>query len=101
MAKDGGGDIGKLLGQGDVAKTLLAETRRAIFRLIAGGIGLPYYEKIRENLDTIEGRSRINALVAEEVGRQAIADPEFMERAKLVSSATYPKSRPTSKQWHA
>lgn len=82
MSKDSGANVGKWLGQGAAANTLRAKAHRAIFRLIAGGIGLPYYEKIRENLDTIEGRSRINALVAEEIGRQAISDPEFMERAK-------------------
>lgn len=66
----------------DFPKTLRGKAQRAVFRLIAGSIGLPYLERVRENLDTIQGRSRVNAILAEEVGRQAILDPELMERAK-------------------
>ena len=62
--------------------TLKTKAERTIFRLIAGGIGFSYFERIRENLDIIEGRSKVNTMLAEEVGRQAIADPEVMERAK-------------------
>lgn len=37
---------------------------------------------MRENLDTLEGRSKINMMLAEEVGRQALGDPKVIERAK-------------------
>jgi hypothetical protein len=77
-----GTDIMTALKKAGVPQTVKGKIQRAVFRMIVGGMGLEYFQKVRENLDTIEGRSRINMLVAEEIGRQAIADPEFLERAK-------------------
>lgn len=51
-------------------------------RFIAGSVLYPAVEQARENMDTVAGRSRVNMMLAEEVGRQAIADPEMIERAK-------------------
>ena len=65
-----------------VPTTIKGKVQRAIFRLIVGAIGPDSIEKVRANVSTVEGRSRIDAMVAEEIGRQAIADPVFMERAK-------------------
>jgi hypothetical protein len=65
-----------------VPSTIKGKVQRAILRFIAGGIGFETWQQIRENLDTIEGRSRVNMMLAEHVGKQALADPEMVERAK-------------------
>lgn len=62
--------------------TIKGKVQRAVLRFIAGGIGYEAWQEIRENLDTIEGRRRVNLILAEHVGRQALADPEIVERAK-------------------
>lgn len=51
-------------------------------RLVAGSILYPAVERARENMDTVAGRSRVNMMIAEEVGRQAVSDPEILERGK-------------------
>jgi len=68
--------------QTGLAGTLKGKAQRAILRLLAGGIAHPYVQQIRENLDEMDGRSKVNMMLAEEVGRQAITDPEMVERAK-------------------
>lgn len=70
------------LNQTGLPQTVKGKFQRLILRLIMGGPGFEYYAKAREKLDEVEGRSRINAIVADEIGRQALMDPEFMERAK-------------------
>jgi hypothetical protein len=65
-----------------VPTTIKGKVQRAILRLIVGSINPDHIEKMRANVSTVEGRSRIDAMVAEEIGRQAISDPVFMERAK-------------------
>ncbi len=77
-----GKSLSNILNSTGLPTTLRGKAQRTFFRLIAGGMGLPYFAKIRENLDTVDGRARVNAMIAVEVGRQAIADPELMERAK-------------------
>lgn len=62
--------------------TIKARVQKAILRLILGSVHPDKIERLRSNASTVEGRSRIDAMVAEEIGRQAIADPVFMERAK-------------------
>lgn len=62
--------------------TIKGRAKRFILRWIAGSIAHPYVRQIRENLDEIEGRSRVNMMLAEEVGRLAVADPVIVERAK-------------------
>lgn len=57
---------------GMVAAQLLAGTKW----------GAEYYARVREVKDHADAKSRINAVVAEAVGQQAITDPQFMERAK-------------------
>lgn len=63
-------------------QTVKGKVQKLILRLVAGGPGYNYYQKARERLDVVEGRSRISNIVADEIGRQALLDPEFMERAK-------------------
>jgi hypothetical protein len=70
------------LGQSGIADTIKGKVQRLALRLVAGGPGYEYYQKARSRLDIIEGRSRISNIVADELGRQALLDPEFMERAK-------------------
>ncbi len=65
-----------------VPATIKGKVQRTILRFIAGGIGFEAWQEIREKLDTIDGRSRINMMLAEHIGRQAIADPEIVNRAK-------------------
>lgn len=77
-----GTDIVAALDATGVPATIKGKVQRAILRFIAGGIGYEAWQEIRGNLDTIEGRSRVNMMLAEHVGRQAIADPEIVERAK-------------------
>lgn len=67
---------------GKAATSLQGRIARAAIRLIAGGPGFKYFDEIRRNENTIEGRKKVDLIVAEEVARQAIADPDFMERAK-------------------
>lgn len=62
--------------------TVKGRVQKAILRLIVGSIKLDYIEQVRENVSTLEGRNRIDAMVADEIGRQALADPAFMARAK-------------------
>ena len=62
--------------------TVKGKIQKAILRLVLGSLHPDRIERLRENVSTVEGRSRVDAMVAEEVGRQAIADPEYMERAK-------------------
>jgi hypothetical protein len=66
----------------EAGNSLRAKIARSVVRLIAGGPGFKYLDQIRANENTLEGRRKIDALVAEEVARQAIADPDYMERAK-------------------
>lgn len=62
--------------------TLKGKAQRIFLRFLAGSLAHPYVREVRQNLDDMDARSRINMLVADELGRQAIADPAFMERAK-------------------
>jgi Protein of unknown function (DUF2806) len=57
---------------GMVAAQLLAGTKW----------GAEYYARVRDVKDHSDSKTKINAMVAEAVGRQAIADPQIMERAK-------------------
>lgn len=70
------------INQTGLPTTVRGKVQRVILRMVAGVVGPERFEKVRENVSTIEGRSRVDALVAEEVARQAIADPAYMERAK-------------------
>ena len=67
---------------GGVSKSLRVKLAKSVLRLIAGGPGYKYLDELRHNENTIEGRKKIDSIVAEEVARQAIADPDYMERAK-------------------
>ncbi len=77
-----GTDLAAALDATGLPATVKGKVQKAIFRLIAGGMGLEYWDKIRDNLDAIDGRTRVNMILAEHVGRQALADPEIVERAK-------------------
>ena len=77
-----GSDLVAAIDATGVPATIKGKVQRALLRFIAGGVGYEAWREIRENLDTIEGRSRVNMMLAEHVGRQAIADPEIVERAK-------------------
>jgi hypothetical protein len=77
-----GTDLMAALNATGVPATLKRKVQRAIFRFIAGGMGSEYWTQIRDNLDTMEGRTRVNMMLAEHVGKQAIADPQIVERAK-------------------
>ena len=44
--------------------------------------GKDYYLKARDTIDEAEGRSKVNTMLAEAVGQQAISDPAQIERAK-------------------
>lgn len=66
-----------------IPNTLKGKAQRIFLRMLAGGMAHPYVKEIRQNLDDMDARSRINMIVAEEIGRQAISDPIFMERAKV------------------
>jgi len=70
------------INQTGLSQTVKSKFQQLILRLIAGGPGYEFYKKARERLDEVEGRSRISNIVADELGRQALLDPEFMERAK-------------------
>lgn len=70
------------INQTGLSQTVKSRFQQLILRLIAGGPGYEYYKKARERLDEVEGRSRISNIVADELGRQALLDPEFMGRAK-------------------
>jgi len=51
---------GSVQRQSDIAATLSGNAARFILRLVAGGIEYPYVHAIWDNLDKIEGRSRIS-----------------------------------------
>ncbi|HEX8485209.1 DUF2806 domain-containing protein [Sphingomonas sp.] len=76
------GTLAMIVKQTGLPSTLKGHAQRVIIRWLAGTIAHPYFQNVRENLDTIEGRSRVNMMLAEEVGRQALTDPEQIERAK-------------------
>lgn len=50
--------------------------------LIGTEWGANYYARASEIKDRVEGRSKVNAIIAEAVGQQAITDPDVMNRAK-------------------
>lgn len=81
-AIDLGQQLTTAMKQTGLPSTIRGKVQRWVVRFIAGTIAHPAFQEMRENLDTVDGRSRINALVAEELGRRAISDPEYMERAK-------------------
>jgi hypothetical protein len=66
----------------NLPNTLKGKAQRVFLRFLAGSLAHPYVREVRQNLDDMDARSRINMMVAEEIGRQAIADPAFIERAK-------------------
>ena len=66
----------------NLQNTLKGKAHRIFMRFLAGSLAHPYVREVRQNLDDMDARSRINMMVAEEIGRQAIADPAFMERTK-------------------
>lgn len=88
MANDKDNDASNLsptsivIKQTGLPSTLKGHAQRLLMRWLAGALANPYFQTIRDNLDTMEGRSRVSMMMAEEVGRQAIADPEQLERAK-------------------
>lgn len=60
-----------------------ARAAKVILRLIAGSeVGAAIYGEARENLDTIDGKSLVNHALAQAVAKQAVDDPEVMDRAK-------------------
>lgn len=73
---------GSVQRQSDIAATLSGNAARFILRLVAGGIEYPYVHAIRDNLDKIEGRSRISDMVAVGVGRGEVADGDGLARAQ-------------------
>lgn len=77
-----GREIIEALGVTELPKTLRGKLTKTVLRLIAGGPGFKYLDQIRHNENTLAGREKIDLIVAEEVARQAIADPDYMERAK-------------------
>lgn len=77
-----GTGLSTIVNTAGVPATLKSKALRAISRLIGGTMLAPVVAQARENLDTIEGRSKVNMMLAEAVAKQAIADPEIMERAK-------------------
>lgn len=80
--EDGKGDLTKVIEASGLPTTFKGRTQRFLLRWLAGSIAHPYVREVRDNLDVLEGRSRVSIMLAEEVGRQAIADPEIIERAK-------------------
>ena len=64
------------------ASGMRAWGQRMVLKWLAGGVGHPYVKQIRDNLDEQEGRSKVNMMLAEEVGRQAIQDPRIVEQYK-------------------
>jgi hypothetical protein len=77
-----GSAIVKAAGATGLPSTIKGKVQRAILRLVVGIFDPDNIERIRANASTVEGRSRIDAMVAEEIGKQALCDPVFMERAK-------------------
>lgn len=65
-----------------VPATIKGRALNWLGRFIAGSVLYPAVEQARENMDTVSGRSRVNLMLAEAVGRQAVTDPEIMDRAK-------------------
>ncbi len=45
--------------------------------------GAEFYAEARSRLDEIEGRSKVSAMLAEAVGKDAVANPLLLERARL------------------
>ena len=78
----GNNPLASVLEVSNLPSGLKGKAQRIFLRFLAGSLAHPYVRQVREKLDDLDGRSRINMIVAEEIGRQAIADPEFMERAK-------------------
>lgn len=70
------------LNETGLPSTLKGKVARLLVRFVAGSVAHPYVQQVRDNLDTLDGRSRINALVADAVAQKLIADPEYMERAQ-------------------
>lgn len=66
---------------------LKARAVRMIQRILGGHL-TPFVESGLESWTTLEGRSRVDMIIAEEVGRRAINDPDIMERAKTRFLAT-------------
>lgn len=65
------------------ADTLKKAASRVIGSIVAGTIGHSGVgQQIRDNLDEQAARSKVNSMLAEEVGRQAVADPKIVERFK-------------------
>lgn len=77
-----GNPLAPIINGTNLPNTLKGKAQRIFLRFLAGSLAHPYVREVRQNLDDMDGRSRINMMVAEEIGRQAIADPAFVERAK-------------------
>lgn len=77
-----GNPLAPIIQATNLPSTLKGKAQRIFLRFLAGSLAHPYVREVRQNLDDMDARSRINMMVAEELGRQAIADPAFMERAK-------------------
>jgi hypothetical protein len=65
-----------------VPATFKKRAQNWLVRFIGGTVAAPLVKAGRESWDIVEGRSKVSQMLAEEVGRQAIADPELVERAK-------------------
>jgi hypothetical protein len=72
----------------DIIDTVAPEGWRSKMGMVAAQLlagtkwGAEYYARVRDVKDYADSKTKINAIVAEAVGRQAIADPQIMERAK-------------------
>lgn len=80
--RSAGTDVLSVINTTGLPSSLRAKAQRLLLQLIGGTVAAPLVSEAREQLDTFAGRSRVNMLLADEVARQAITDPETMERAK-------------------
>lgn len=81
--------IGQVLAQTGFPSTVTGRLQRWAAQILGGIIAHPAYAAIRQNLDTVEGRSRVNMIVADEVARRLIKDDDYMERAKARFAADF------------
>jgi Protein of unknown function (DUF2806) len=65
-----------------VPATLRKKAQNWLVRLVGGTVGSEVVSAGRQTWDQVEGRSRVSQMLAEEVGRRAIADPDMMQRAQ-------------------
>lgn len=75
--------LATLVNGSGLPEKLRTKATRLLLRLIAGTVGARIYQEAQEGIDTIKGRSLVNMALAEEVARQAKADPQVMEIARL------------------